>query len=190
MDKVPKLGRVIEGDEPRDAVHIAVAPVIAAESLKPGTRIGFVDADQSYTVSKKAKLHVGIVDPFLINQVEKGDKFYMFLFPNTITSLHHMWSHPAFEQEDKFAKSERTFLKLQGTVEEERRVAEMADQLGTTYDELMDAADRYVEWGEYFVKGGEFEGVSLPDAFWADYEAIRHVTVKDADKHSFLSCSC
>jgi hypothetical protein len=42
MENVPKLGRLIGGDNvQRDAVHIAVAPVIAGETLKPGTRIGF-----------------------------------------------------------------------------------------------------------------------------------------------------
>ena len=39
---------------------------------------------------------VGIVDPFLKEPVEPGERFYIFLFPNTVTGLRHVWTHPAF----------------------------------------------------------------------------------------------
>jgi hypothetical protein len=108
MDKVPQLGKLLTEDQPRDAVHIAVAPVIAGESLKPGQRIGFIG--DAYTVGTDANL-IGIVDPYLDRLVSKGQRFYMFLFPNTITSLHHNWTHPAFEAEDTVASYAPTFHK-------------------------------------------------------------------------------
>jgi hypothetical protein len=82
-----KLGEIITGDEKRDAIHIAVAPVTASVKLYPGERVG---------VDGKNLPHVGIVDPFLNGPVLPGQKFWLFLFPNTVTSLRHEWTHPAF----------------------------------------------------------------------------------------------
>ncbi len=96
------LGRLIGTQSQRDAIHIAVAPVFAGERLEPGERIGFVDPRfQERVRSVKRDFHIkpiGIVDPFLSHPVEEGEWFYMLLYPNTITSLRHEWSHPAFNE--------------------------------------------------------------------------------------------
>lgn len=90
-----KLGELLRGGEQRDAIHIAVAPVVAAHSLSPGEVIGFVrDGDTELVGESKAPL--GIVDPYLKAPVRKGERFWLFLFPNTITSLRHEWTHPSF----------------------------------------------------------------------------------------------
>jgi hypothetical protein len=67
---VPELGKIIEGEAYRDAVHIAVAPAVAGESLRPGERIGFVGSDTGVAWRQAGcDMHgakaVGIVDPFL-----------------------------------------------------------------------------------------------------------------------------
>jgi hypothetical protein len=92
----PRLGSLItDGDRRRDAIHVAVAPVTAAEPLAPGQHVGFVPANQTETVGP-ADRPVGIVDPFLTTPVEPGQRFWLFLYPNTVTSLRHVWTHPAF----------------------------------------------------------------------------------------------
>lgn len=96
-DNPPTLGTILTGTHYRDAIHIAIAPVIAQERLFPGQRIGFVkDTDTTLVHRKLGKRAIGIVDPFLTDSVNPGDQFYMFLLPNTVTGLRHEWTHPSF----------------------------------------------------------------------------------------------
>jgi len=94
MSDSVQLGKIIEGDAFRDAIHIAVAPVTAAHCLSPGEHVGLIgDGDK---VSDTAEKMIGIVDPFLRRAVAKGERFYLCLYPNTVTGMRHMWTHPAF----------------------------------------------------------------------------------------------
>lgn len=96
MDDGPKLGRLIDdGDRRRDAIHIAVAPVMAAELLAPGQPVGFVEPGNMELVGPCAE-RIGIVDPFLTASVAPGQRFWLFLYPGSITGLRHVWTHPAF----------------------------------------------------------------------------------------------
>lgn len=95
MTDTPRLGELIDPGARRDAVHIAIAPCIAAEELRPGQRVGFVRSGDTETVGPNGT-PLGIVDPYLPAEVSKGSRFYVFLYPNTVTSLRHEWSHPAF----------------------------------------------------------------------------------------------
>lgn len=89
------LGKIITTDKQRDAIHIAVAPLQAAETMRRGDHVGILDGKASKSVST-----IGIVDPFLETQVKKGQWFWLFLYPGTITSLRHHWVHPAFGKEE------------------------------------------------------------------------------------------
>ena len=94
MEPIKTLGTIIGSGETRDAIHIAIAPVVAAERLKPGQHVGFVQSNQEAVGSKG--VHIGVIDPFLPAPVAAGERCWMFLYPNTITSLRHEWVHPAF----------------------------------------------------------------------------------------------
>jgi hypothetical protein len=96
MDEGPRLGQLVEdGERRRDAIHIAVAPVTAVERLAPGQHVGLVEAGNLERVGPCDR-NIGVVDPFLTEDVEPGQRFWLLLYPGTITGLRHVWTHPAF----------------------------------------------------------------------------------------------
>lgn len=104
----PNLGSlIVDGERRRDAVHIAVAPVTASERLSPGQHVGFVSEGDVETVGV-AETPIGIVDPFLREPVQPGERFWLFLYPNTITGLRHVWTHPAFQTQYHAAMKRET----------------------------------------------------------------------------------
>jgi len=95
-DAQTTMGQLIDEHARRDAIHFAVAPVIAAHMLAPGVHVGL---NPDGTASQTAEYCIGIVDPFLRAIVPKGGRFWLILYPNTITGLRHVWEHEAFKGE-------------------------------------------------------------------------------------------
>ena len=86
------LGKPITTPQQRDAIHVAVVPVRANERLYPAQAVGVLNGERAFSGGP----HVGIVDPFLTHPVVEGDTFWLFLFPGTVQSIRHEWTHPAF----------------------------------------------------------------------------------------------
>jgi len=101
--EVPNIGRILPTNESigRDAVHVAIVPVIAAETLQPGQRVGLIYQGADVVGTNGLIASCGIVDPYLTDPVRKGQRFYLFLYPGTVTSLRHEWTHPLFDGKDK-----------------------------------------------------------------------------------------
>jgi hypothetical protein len=94
IQSTPMLGESPKEDDRRDAIHIAIVPVVAACNLNRGDHVGlFSNGTASWDVKEK----IGIVDPFLKEYVKKGETFWLCLYPYSITSLRHVWTHPAFK---------------------------------------------------------------------------------------------
>lgn len=184
-DALETLGTIIE-DGGRDAIHLAVEPVIAGETLKPGQDIGIVDGKAFHSGGKSNKW-LGIVDPFINRRIEPGEKFWLVVYPRQITSLRHVWSHPDFPED---APRHEEYNR------HELWIRNYAASIPLRYEDLMHGADQWVEsrkgggWGEYLCYGGLLEGEYVPDEFWEHYEAIRNVVLEDDQKGSFFTCSC
>ncbi len=88
----PMLGQPPGENDRRDAIHIAIAPVVAGGDLLPGQHVGLLPDGRFGVVDQP----IGIVDPFRTGTILEGERFWLCLYPYTITSLRHVWTHPTF----------------------------------------------------------------------------------------------
>lgn len=179
------LGKIIPDgvEQHRDAIHIAVAPVIASEKLFPGMEVGFVDGSNE-RVTYRTEKRIGIIDPFLTGPVQPDQRCWLYLYPGSITSLRHEWSHPAFEGEE--TKPDYTDL----VAKSRAWLEEFAKSYGETYEDIIQHAEDYLESNTYWVEEGRFEGESLPDEFWEHYEKATGKEAPSEDRGNFFSCAC
>ena len=177
------LGQIPGPYHKRDAIHIAVIPIEAGEVLKPGQRV-VLNQDKKAIATQSRWDSTGIVDPFLDREVRKGEMFWLVLRQNTVTGMRHHWYHAEF-RDHKDTPSMTPDIEAHVAF-----VESCADEAGLDFDELMEAADRFLKDGSYLSEGGRWEGHYLPEEFWTHYGAIRGVVVPENERESFFSCSC
>lgn len=99
-DAQETLGTILPGGSEvgRDAIHVAVLPAVATMPLSPGQHVGPMP-DGSWLPSAPKKM--GVVDPYLTAFVRTGQKFWVLLYPRTVTGLRHVWSHPELPEEKR-----------------------------------------------------------------------------------------
>lgn len=192
-ENVPRLGRLITGPAERDAVHIAVVPAMAGIHMTPGTHVG-VCAGEPMIAAPSGKYisdYVGIVDPFLKENLKKGDMFYIYLYPGTVISLRHHYRHPVLDAEEI---RQETMESLKHPAVE--RMKAWAKQFGTTYGETMRNTRFFLLTGKEITLDGiaslNVSTEEYPDGgtFWGDYETITNQKVPDEKKKDFFSCEC
>lgn len=173
-----KLGQLIDETAARDAIHIAIAPVVAMQHLLPGQEIGFVPTGQFEKVGLCTE-PIGIVDPYLKQGPIPGERFWLCLFPQTTTGLRHVWTHPAF-----LAEIAPPNANWRAIIECE------ASNAGLSYDEMMAGARDFALSGDCLCEGNRWDCFSMLDCerFWDAYEAI--TGEKPKWRGSFFSCSC
>lgn len=192
------LGRLLDGDAQRDAIHVAVAPVEASCLLAPGAHVGPVSARVDLMgISDKP---IGIVDPFLKAMVQPGERFWLFLYQNTVTGMRHHWEHPSFPDASPSLPPEDGVVSdyEQGCWEDRQRqlnrsmqwIETYAEDFGLEYQDLMTAADNYLSHGEYLIEGGRFEGERISDDFWIHYQNVTGKAIDPDSTGNFFSCSC
>lgn len=172
------IGSIIEGNVwERDAIHVAVLPVIAGERLYPGTKVIFLDNTSTTVIeADNTEEPVGVVDPFLPWGVLEGQRVWLFLNPGSITTLRHVWTHPEVDT-----------IPVMASVE---WIRDFANNLSLSYAELMLGARYWIVEGDRLTRGSNLEGQSVPPEFWAHYQAVTGKVVPAEAQQNFFSCSC
>lgn len=79
----------------RDALHIAVISMPAGDWLNPGEPVR-IYSGTVVGCDRNDKDCIGVVDPY-ISYAAKDDLVWVCLNPNTVTTVQHVWEHPAFD---------------------------------------------------------------------------------------------
>lgn len=185
-DALETLGTIIDENQKRDAIHLAVEPVIATERLLPGQDIGIFPGGLA---GPSPGNEVGIVDPFLDEPVEAGQRFWLVVYPRVITSLRHVWTHPSFTDE----------ALAQPTADTPSREASEAWLKELAERAISYGSDRFVDLIRGLENGGYFStDIEYSDEFRPDNEDLvfhyENYTGKKAawadSGREYFSCSC
>lgn len=187
-DAVATMGTILPEDAGgRDAVHVAVISAVAGQRLLPSQDVGFVgEHGNGENIAATVAEPLGIVDPFLKSVVEKSQRFWVYLYPRTITGLRHHWTHPKFAD----APSGQVYATPGQKLASVQWIDEFARGFGFTGARMIEAAREWIATGDYWCEGGTFEGESIPDVFWEHYERATGEIVPNDKRHTFFTCSC
>lgn len=191
-----KLGNILHGPARRDAIHVAIAPIEAAEPLARGERFRMGSDGKAHSIRKDGwKYHaIGIVDPWLPDDtvVQPGQRFYGLINEDEVKTLRHEWTHHAFPDTDAppVVPARPTTAEV-GFEESFRWIDDYATAyLNISGETLINGARRHISHDERLVGGVAFEGEIIPDEFWDHYEIVTGRRVHPDKRYSFLSCAC
>ncbi len=198
---VPNLGGKQVG---RDAIHLAVEPATAGESLGVARSVRREPNGLWYHCSDGERM--AIVDPFLASPVREGQRFLAVVPPRQITSLRHVWAHPEFpdEGEQVAAAAEPPRPSLEGVTpaQSEEWLREFArnndcpnyetlvavalgdytNRMDSDYGPHRQFDEEYLHFAGYDAHG------EIPEEFW---DHLENATGKKPPfRAKYFSCSC
>lgn len=193
-DAVATMGMTLPDDAGgRDAVHVAVFSASADVKLFPGQDVCLLERKDTDCVVGPGAEPVGVVDPFLKGPAMPGERFWVYLYPRTITALSHRWSHPSFET------ANTTYARPAEKLSSEDWLRDFCDTHDCPpYEKLMQGIDGgYDEGdgyhfirldGDYIHVGGQDASGEIPPEFWKHVEVVLGRTVQC--RAEYFTCSC
>lgn len=182
----PTLGQLVEFDRPRDAVHVAIIPLVAAEELHPGWMVGADKEGYAFKVDQRHE-SIGVVDPFLYGVVPKGKRCWVLLTPDTVTGMRHQWTTADFPEEGPPSTRE---MRAAATA----WLMKFADDKNIRYDDMVAGAVS----GEGATFGVDCHGSlaqefgeGLAQQFWEHLEVVTGRRFPAAHRSgTHFSCTC
>lgn len=185
-DTAMTFGARPPADASRDACHVATIAVVAGNILTPGEHVGPL-ADGTYDDTSESL--VGIVDPFRRGRIEKGDRFWLFLYPGTITSLQHVWTHPLLDGLALPAPAAEPQL---DRVEARQWLNVFCEQWGMHPDDVLQNIDtRNGITADRDIHGWDELAIEEQRKFWACVETLLGRRFDTAHREdTYFSCAC
>lgn len=200
QDTIETMGKILPDDFPvgtRDAVHVAVIAATAGQTLWAGEDVCYENGIGNTVANTEGGKNIGIVDPYLERKVSPGQKFWLFLYPRTITTLKHHWEHPDFKEETApVGKKVHTEADVTAAREKaEEYLHQWAGNHGVEYTSMLstfkDSIDGNGELDDCINLGtGSTAYVDNPYEFWSNVELVLNVNIVDKKKVSYFVCGC
>lgn len=190
-DAVATMGTILPDsikEGTRDAVHVACIAVRAAGHLKAGDNVGIVMGKASMT----AKKNVGIVDPFLKEELYYGKKFWLYLYPRTITGLNHHWEHPDFPNDLVTQAKDDDLVQKEIA---ERWLVNWCKEQGLLWEVVKSQVENHLGSDGSISGGGtcfnnyDITG-EIPSEFWINMEIILGRKINLDYAPDYFSCAC
>lgn len=177
-DALETIGTLLPNEvNGRDAVHMAVIAATAVKHVTPGEHVALF----------QGKEPVGIADPFLKETINPGQRYWLFLYPRTITSLAHHWTHPEIPSQEAFDDWVKVKERLENP-SSRRWLEKFAETNGISYERLIEGAREFRDSGEFVFLRYDVEEYSGKE-FWKHF---CNVTGEDAaaEYGNFFTCAC
>lgn len=187
-DALETLGMIIGPNERRDAIHLAVEPVVAAHRLHPGQEVGLLPDGKASSIAPKL---LGIVDPFLKKAVLPGERFWLVVYPRQIHSLRHVWTHPDFPDVPEVAGEPPKLAQDRAASEAWlRNFCDTHDcpRYETVMGEILKGNPDSFDPSEYLHFEGRDANGDIPQEFWEHVEVVLGRKPEHTPNH--FSCSC
>lgn len=195
-DALDTLGSLIGPGEKRDAIHIAVFPVVAAERLARGEHVSLnADGEAEWEPVNEG---LGIVDPFLTETVKKGERFWLLVYPRQISSLRHVWEHPKFPASRETGAATTTIREIVEDEKEKSRLwletwiatADCPD-FHTTIGAMLQQRDGSSWESDYVHFDGQDAHGQIPPEAWHHLAIYAGITYEaGTDRPKYFTCSC
>jgi hypothetical protein len=172
----------------RDAIHVAIIPVVAGENLDPGDKV-VVTEGKAY---REKGDYDGVVNPFYIGTTHSGRLFWLMLKPNTVRDMKHHWVSDKFpiEKNDVTPEDSKVWLETYCKHNDCPNLNVIIEAIKGT----LDSSDReYYSWGaeydsEYLTFFGWDAHGKIPNEFWDHIENF--IGEKVPYRSEYFSCSC
>lgn len=112
----------------KDAIHVAIVAVRAGRPINPGQRCTMNEFGEAVPGDGP-----GVADPFR-STIAKGESFWLLLNQDAVPNVRHVWEHPSF-----------SFAPPKSEPEKNDVLVDIAEELGVTYRQLIDACAKVVE---------------------------------------------
>lgn len=111
-----------------------------------------------------------------------GQRFWLVIYPRMVTSLRHVWTHPALDGEKPIPQDEKEYSE-----------AWLRDFLivssGPSYETLLESVSHH-DGDDYLLIHGEDASGEIPPKFWDHIEIVTGKKFPMSDRADHFACSC
>ncbi len=162
INKKNVLGKVPHNLGDKDAIHVAIVAVRAAQLITPGQKCSLNKDREAVPDNKNG---IGVADPFVKSNIKRGQEFWLLLNQDEVPNVKHVWEHPNVDFSPPIKNKSMN-----------QCIKDYAEQIGCDYDDLIDICTEIVDSSRInyaIFDGNEFSlSPDYPDGDYSEIEDL------------------